>query len=68
MNKIELFAIFKIICIMRAIEWFSPYKYWRNTKIQSNTALKSDIIQKVAYKVVFVGFLSNETDRAICTI
>ncbi len=57
-----------MICIMGAIERFSPYKYWINTKKQSKIAEKSDIRGKVIDKDVSVGFFCIEIDGDICAL
>ncbi len=50
---------------MWALEWFSPYKYWINTKKQSKKAEKSDIRDKVVDKIVSVEFFFSGKDRKI---
>jgi hypothetical protein len=67
-KKIELFVLFKIVYIMWAIEWFSPYKYLINTKKQSKKAEKIDIREKVLCKVVLMWFGCIEKDRTICDL
>ncbi len=48
---------------MGAIELFSPNKYYKNTQKQLKIAEKSDIRDKVVYKVGSVGFFYTKKDR-----